>query len=84
MASLQGLGWPGDTGLRLPVRARPVGPSPGAVRVRSGQRQHGVPAPSGGLRRPAGHAPGSRACRGALTQSAVRAAWAGRDGGSVT
>ena len=57
MASLRGLGWPGDGGLRVPVQAPAGDPvsGPGTRRTAAG----GVRGPAGGTRGPAGGTPAS-------------------------
>jgi chromosome partitioning protein len=66
MASLRGLGWPEDTGLRAPVRAPGRDPvSALAAPATRGPAADGLPGPAGDVREPAGVARGSGAVGGA-------------------
>jgi len=59
MASLRGLGWPEDTGLRVPVRAPAGDPVSGLGALADGPAADGLPGPTGAMHSPAGVARGS-------------------------
>jgi chromosome partitioning protein len=64
MASLRGLGWPEDAGLRVPVRAPAGDPVSGLGALARGPAADGLPEPTGDMRSPAGLAPGSGSVAG--------------------
>src|SRR5580704_1423169 len=57
MASLRGLGWPEDTGLRVPVRAPAGDPVAGLGALARGPAAGGWSAPTGAMHSSAGVAP---------------------------